>query len=855
MFFADAQTNNWIGGSAGNWNNAANWSNGVPTSTSDVVINTNGAAITLDFTSPASIKSLTVNDDVTLQTDATRVLNVGSSGAAVTVAASKTLTMLSSVNSVGLTIAIPTGCTATFYGNLNLGTSASTFTSQAHKITGVDAGSITFQNGSVCTASSKLSGNAFGTSGVDGIVLFKSGSKYVYAGGANPFGTSAPNAITKFETGSTFSQQANSAPALTGRTYANFEYNVNTTSAFTASAGVTFDDLTVLQGSLTLGSATTGTTSSSYVIKGNITVNSGATFNFGQGTGTGSNITNITFSGVGKSITINSGATFSQSNTGSYTTNYIIGAGANFTFNTNLNLATTNTTSTLTVQPLGTLIMAAGTTLTTNGKVTVQSDATGNGNIGNSAGTISGTVIVKRYIPGKRAFRFLAHPFTTALSLSSIKDTIDITGTGGAANGFTATTTNNPSAFYYDPTAGNSATSPDPGWTAFANTTATSWNQYQGLRILVRGTKGTGLDGNSYTPSAVTLVTNGTLNTSDQFIPLIKGTNSGFNLIGNPYAASVDVSLTTRASNISSSFWVWDATAAGSNGRGAYVSQPFSTSYILPSGAAFFATTSANSNNIIAFTESCKSTATPVSLFGNTNSIFGNNTLQLRLEQNGDFYDRIIVLFDKANSTKGTDWNDADKLVNPDANLATVNTDNKQLSIDARPYDNSLNIPLYLNISQPVIGNGKFNFTLPDFDLTSGRNLYLFDKLNNSYTLLTKGASYPFEVSTSDSATQFNRFTLTANAKVNLPIASTDNQLHVSLINNISSLQVVINANQNENTAVRLFDFNGKQLQQQVLGKISNSSSQLDISSLAHGLYVVEVTNGNEKAIIKTVKF
>ncbi|MFX5634086.1 hypothetical protein ABTE18_19525, partial [Acinetobacter baumannii] len=89
-------------------------------------------------------------------------------------------------------------------------------------------------------------------------------------------------------------------------------------------------------------------------------------------------------------------------------------------------------------------------------------------------------------------------------ALNNVTSVIDITGIGGNANGFTTTATNNPSAFWYDPTTGNSSNNPDPGWTAFTNANTLSWAKAQGIRLLIRGAKGEGLTGVSYTPSAAT---------------------------------------------------------------------------------------------------------------------------------------------------------------------------------------------------------------------------------------------------------------------------------------------------------------------------------------------------------------
>jgi len=545
----------------------------------------------------------------------------------------------------GTTISIPTGYTASISGNLLLGVSTAGTTtngigqSQSNKLIGVDANSIIFNNGSNCYSYNSQGGSAYpfgATSTNNNVVEFKSGAKFLYYQGGTPFGSAAaPASVVQFDQGSTYAIFGGSSyPSFAGRTLGTLQLGngaVASVSNATAYTTTVLDSLIVTAGTVTMTRGTGGTASptfsfnnirvtnnnaassstnlifgnngfdnASYTISGGILITTlninNATITWGSTNATtaSASTVSVTLSGVGQTISTIKATSGIPSivmanvsgQTPTRSTNITFASGASYSLNTSIDLTTADYTSNIIIKPTATLSVGSGATLTTNGKLTVQSDATGSGNIGNSGGTISGSVTVQRYIPGKRAFRFLSHPYSSALALSSLSN-IDITGAGGSANGFTTTQNNNPSAFYYDPTVGNSATSPDPGWTAFADATSTNWASAQGIRILIRGAKNTGLDGNTYTPAALTLSTSGTLNSGNKVVTLTNGTSSSFNLIGNPYASAVDLSATARGSNIGANFYVWDATAAGTNGRGAYVSQPFSSSFILPSGAAF----------------------------------------------------------------------------------------------------------------------------------------------------------------------------------------------------------------------------------------------------------------------------
>ena len=170
--------------------------------------------------------------------------------------------------------------------------------------------------------------------------------------------------------------------------------------------------------------------------------------------------------------------------------------------------ATIDTGDTLHIKKM--LMLYDFITLTTNNGLTLMSDSSFTALIPtlSSGATVIGNTNVQQYIPGsaaggRRAFRFMGHPFSSAISLSQLEQYIDITGQGGSSNGFTSTSSNNPSSFYYNPVTGSGSTTADStGWLPFTNTSDT-WAQAQGIRALIRGAKGQGLDGTVYSPNPV----------------------------------------------------------------------------------------------------------------------------------------------------------------------------------------------------------------------------------------------------------------------------------------------------------------------------------------------------------------
>ncbi|MGB6036238.1 MAG: hypothetical protein WBG42_08215, partial [Cryomorphaceae bacterium] len=86
-------------------------------------------------------------------------------------------------------------------------------------------------------------------------VIFESGSVYESYSGNHPFGSDAPDSKVRFESGSTYRHIGNHDFSYGNRTYANFEYQNNSTPqsiTFGTNNGWSMEDFRVLQGTLSL---------------------------------------------------------------------------------------------------------------------------------------------------------------------------------------------------------------------------------------------------------------------------------------------------------------------------------------------------------------------------------------------------------------------------------------------------------------------------------------------------------------------------------------------------------------------------------------------------------------------------
>ncbi len=534
----------------------------------------------------------------------------------------------------------------------------------------------------------------------------------------------------------------------------------------------------------------------------------------------------------GVALTMNSGATANIN--GNLTNN-----GNGFSGTGTFNFAASSTLSGNAISCAGTVTVASGATLTTGGLLTFTSDATNTGRIGNSAGTISGTVNTQRYIPGgRRAFRFLGHPFTTAQSMSVLTDDIDITGSGGSP--FTTTGSNNPSAFYFNVATGdNTTTGNNPGWTAY--TASSTWAQYQAMRVLVRGAKGEGLTSGAYTPSAVTIDMSGTVNQGNQTISLTKGSGTSFVLVGNPFQSQVNMDAVT-GTNIGSSFYIWNANQGT---RGAYTSYTFgSSSFNLPAGGAFVTTLSANGSVLIE--EADKTSGTPGTMLKTTATA---NQVELKLEDSTIFWDRLLLSFDD-NAMATVDYPDAAKLYNPDMTFYTLSKDDSMLSIDTRPYVASevIKLGLYAGIRK------DFKFTAPNVNMPAGTKLYFTDKLLSKTIEVTPAFEYWFTVDTNNASWGNDRFEL-----------NTQGVPTTTGITNISKLKVKLVPNPATDNVTLYYEGAGKDLNiivtnmmgvKVATAKAENTNGNVTIptAQLANGIYNVTIYNGSEVMTQKLIK-
>ncbi len=503
----------------------------------------------------------------------------------------------------------------------------------------------------------------------------------------------------------------------------------------------------------------------------------------------------------------------------------------------------------------GTLTLARGC-LATNDSLVLASGAEGTGRIAalSATDTIKGKITMQQYVQGGyRRYRFWSHPFNSALSLGQLQKCIDITGQGGAANGFTSTVTNAASAFRFDPYSSDASQSYDPGWKPFTRISVSAADtnklqRYQGIRLFVRGGKGQGLGYiSSYTPAPVVAAMSGNINHGELDVPLSRGAddNQEYNMVGNPYPSPVDIGTilynAKQAGTINgSAFYIWNP-ALGAGGQ--YLAIPIGTTaaipYSIPANTAF-QVKAAYDGAELHFSESNKTSCADNNLFkGPAQSLVLNV-----YDSSYQLWDMLHIQFNDRATDNNDKSLDAGKRLNGDFAFYSIAGGSEKLAIDARPYHKEMRIPLGVNsvYAQEFIVRAE---NVP----ATREKLYLHDKLTQHYLLMEAGAEYKFSI-TKEKETQGNeRFELTT------ILPEQNNKLSVAIAPNPASDEVMISYNVSgaKDVLVRVTDVAGVCVYSTNAG-VSNGQLKVSLSALPAGIYMVEVVAGAQISATKLVK-
>ncbi len=420
-------------------------------------------------------------------------------------------------------------------------------------------------------------------------------------------------------------------------------------------------------------------------------------------------------------------------------------------------------------------------TVQSGGSITLKSTAAGTASIGQSAGTITGSVTVERYVPARRAWRLITAPLTSANTINQAwqnggvyttgRGTF-ITGPGGGngldnGNSYSLKTFDVASQLLLPVTNTNQTLS-----------TANGSADNKGYFLFVRGDRN---PSNLIVPNSniTTLGSTGSLQVGTQTFEAY-GIANNFTLIGNPYASPVDFSLLTR-NNVTKRFYAWDPTLNtvggyvlldDQDGDGFYSITPASSqTSILQSSQAFFVQTAAAGSASLVFNESSKSSVTTNAGFrvNNGTSEVLRTTLFLKNADTAILADGVLGEFNN-NFSKDVTIEDGPKMGNINENLA-LQRDGHALSIERRPLVDG-NDTLFLSLTNTT--SRSYTFKFEPSNISSVVTAWLEDAYLKTSTpvSLTTANSVDFSVDANTASADPNRFRIVFKTSGILPIST-----------------------------------------------------------------------------------
>jgi hypothetical protein len=468
---------------------------------------------------------------------------------------------------------------------------------------------------------------------------------------------------------------------------------------------------TIMQTSGTVSVAGTTTCSGTSAIivgtlnqTGNFTVSSG-TLNFGSSivnlsgalsnsgtissSGTINIAGNLSFSATGNLASNNTSTIVMNGSSAQSITNSNSSTVPLYNFTSSNNSGVTLSSGNFSIKNI--LTVTSGELSVGTNRLTMLSDASSTAIIGNSAGTINGSMILQRYIPAGAARRYdLGSPVFSAtindwdnelyMSIGAPDDVPGYPGGDGTAGGTNSVHLYNNTSSAYVAVTNNSSLQVGRGYRVFVGDDKTS---FPGRAIDTRGTP----------------------NMGSVALTLSYKVSDGWNLISNPFQAHIAWGIVNK-SNVSDFVYFREL----SGGTYTYLSQ--TQNPIIPPGLGFMCLAT-GANPSVTITQNAKTNKISSSLtdFGNSNRInsssedFANLKLRISSTQN-PFFNEIDLFFDKK-ATKGFDY-DKDFLfyenLIEDAPIITFSDAGKQF---VRNYFNDEIETVYfpLSITTPIAGN------------------------------------------------------------------------------------------------------------------------------------------------------
>ena len=463
--------------------------------------------------------------------------------------------------------------------------------------------------------------------------------------------------------------------------------------------------------------------------------------------------------------------------------------------------------------------------LFTNDNLTLLSTAAQTALIdGSGTGTISGNVIMQRFLSSGFGYKYFSSSFQSA-TVNEFSDEVNL------GDPF-------PPVFKYDESRTTS------GWVSYV-TPANPLNILEGYAVNF---------GSSATP--VTVDITGTVNNGNQSRTIYNNNNTytlGFNLAGNPYPSPIDWDAASgwTKTNIDDALYYFKASATDQYG-GTYstyisgVSSDGLATNIIPSSQGFFVhvtdgsypvTGTLGTTNSVRVTDLThtflKSAAIASRQLLRMKVCFMNDTLEA---------DPMVVYFNGDATGDFDSKFDALKLYNTDLNfpnLYSISSDNSKLSINALPFytEEYIRIPLGLKLNKA----GDIIFRLSNIDdQIAAEGVYLIDVIAGITVDMISDKEYAVNLSTGEYT---DRFYLNIGAVQTSDPDINEDESFINIYSSYGVLKVNISRLPGGKGLMQVFDLLGRKLYSK---QIYEEGYHEYTPGLANGIYIIRFECGKE---------
>ncbi len=474
----------------------------------------------------------------------------------------------------------------------------------------------------------------------------------------------------------------------------------------------------------------------------------------------------------------------------------------------------------------GVLTVNSGMLTVNANKITLLSDAAKTASIGQSTGTISGSMIVQRFVSGRPTNY---HDFSPVVASTTIDDWDDelymsigapnnapgYAGGDGSAGGSYSVFTYNPAAQTYNRVLTGTTLSVGKGYDVYLGDDAVTW---PGRAFDTRGVPNMG-----------------TVNVA------VSSAGDHYNLVGNPHQSYVQWSSVLAAST------QLDPTIQMLDNSGNYVD--YSGSVEIAAGQGFFCYANGATSALV-FPQSAK-TSTSNSNFNRT-GYEKNYDLKLRMSSNiNPYYHEIKIVYDnKATSKfdKGIDITFLQSNMIEAPSVTFIDGDIRTIRNHINTNENLVVMPLLIN--SPIEGNYTFEleglFSTEDYS-----SAYLVDNESNKQYSINDAEPVALYMEANKA---YNNYSLVLSKKKTSTTSElVDYNENVSIFGTSENINIKGNLSTAQEINVKVYNTIGQLVMEKSDVIAPNTTLSLSALSLTSDVYIVKVTTADGKQFTNRV--